>query len=135
MWICFYHSRQNSGRFCVDADLRHVVERCCCNCHGMGRSSLVLFNADASVRVEVKAALEDLLQVQAPTSLDLLAAAYHLGNRHVALELHDQELLLLDDSVLAAMLKGRGLVVTPCRRAFLPEGGAYAGHSHRHSSP
>jgi urease accessory protein len=103
--------------------------------HGPLEPGDQLFNADASVRVEVKAALEDLLQVQAPTSLDLLAAAYHLGNRHVALELHDQELLLLDDSVLAAMLKRRGLVVTPCRRAFLPEGGAYAGHSHRHSSP
>ena len=103
--------------------------------HGPLEPGDQLCNADASVRVEVEAALEDLLQVQAPTSLDLLAAAYHLGNRHVALELHDQELLLLDDSVLAAMLKGRGLVVTPCRRAFLPEGGAYAGHSHRHSSP
>jgi len=102
--------------------------------HGPLEPGDQLCNADASVRVEVEAALEDLLQVQAPTSLDLLAAAYHLGNR-VALELHDQELLLLDDSVLAAMLKGRGLVVIPCRRPFLPEGGAYADHSHRHSSP
>jgi urease accessory protein len=103
--------------------------------HGPLEPGDQLSDADASVRVEVVAALEDLLQVQAPTSLDLLAAAYHLGNRHVALELHDQELLLLDDSVLASMLKGRGLVVTPCRRPFLPEGGAYAGHSHRHSMP
>ena len=103
--------------------------------HGPLEPGDQLCNADASVRVEVEAALEDLLQVQAPTSLDLLAAAYHLGNRHVALELHDQELLLLDDSVLAEMLKGRGLVVISCRRPFLPEGGAYADHSHRHSSP
>ena len=102
--------------------------------HGPLQPGDQLSDADVSVRVEVVAALEDLLQVQAPTSLDLLAAAYHLGNRHVALELHDQELLLLDDSVLASMLKGRGLVVTPCRRPFLPEGGAYADHSHRHSS-
>ena len=103
--------------------------------HGPLEPGDQLSNADASVWVEVEAALEDLLQVQAPTSLDLLAAAYHLGNRHVALELHDKELLLLDDSVLAAMLKGRGLVVISCRRPFLPEGGAYADHSHRHSSP
>jgi urease accessory protein len=103
--------------------------------HGPLEPGDQLSDAEVSVRVEVVAALEDLLQVQAPTSLDLLAAAYHLGNRHVALELHDQELLLLDDSVLASMLKGRGLVVTQCRRPFLPEGGAYASHSHRHSSP
>ena len=103
--------------------------------HGPLEPGDQLSDADASVRVEVVAALEDLLQVQAPTSLDLLAAAYHLGNRHVALELHEHELLLLDDSVLASMLKGRGLFVTQCRRPFLPEGGAYAGHSHRHSLP
>ena len=103
--------------------------------HGPLEPGDQLSDAEVSVRVEVVAALEDLLLVQAPTSLDLLAAAYHLGNRHVALELHDQELLLLDDSVLASMLKGRGLVVTQCRRPFLPEGGAYASHSHRHSSP
>ena len=103
--------------------------------HGPLEPGDQLSDADASVRVEVVAALEDLLQVLAPTSLDLLAAAYHLGNRHVALELHEHELLLLDDSVLASMLKGRGLFVTQCRRPFLPEGGAYAGHSHRHSLP
>jgi urease accessory protein len=74
--------------------------------HGPLEPGDQLFNADASVRVEVKAALEDLLQVQAPTSLDLLAAAYHLGNRHVALELHDQELLLLDDSGFGCDVEG-----------------------------
>ena len=88
-----------------------------------------------SVCICVTAASESLLHVSAVKPLDLLKAAYHLGNRHVALELHEHELLLLDDSVLASMLKGRGLFVTQCRRPFLPEGGAYAGHSHRHSLP
>ena len=88
-----------------------------------------------SVCIHVSAASEPLLHVTADHPLALLKAAYHLGNRHVALELHEHELLLLDDSVLASMLKGRGLFVTQCRRPFLPEGGAYAGHSHRHSLP
>ena len=61
----------------------------------------------------------------------LLTAAYHLGNRHVALELHEHELLLLDDSVLASMLESRGLMVTRCVRPFMPEGGAYHHHHHR----
>ncbi len=83
-------------------------------------------------QVVVVAAEEELLRVQAASPLALLQAAYHLGNRHVSLELHEHELLLLDDAVLATMLAGLGLTLSRCRRPFLPEGGAYAGHSHRH---
>ena len=91
----------------------------------------LLVDAAQSCLVVVKAASEGLLRVQAASSLSLLQAAYHLGNRHVALELHAHELLLLEDSVLAGMLEGRGLQVSRCRRPFSPERGAYAGHSHQ----
>ena len=89
-----------------------------------------LTDSQRKVHVLVTAAAEELLRVEAATPLALLEAAYHLGNRHVALELHEHELLLLDDSVLANMLKGRGLKVTRCCRPFMPEGGAYIGHQH-----
>jgi urease accessory protein len=48
----------------------------------------------------------------------------------VALELHEHELLLLNDSVLAAMLNGRELKLTRCCGPFRPEGGAYNTHQH-----
>ena len=80
--------------------------------------------------VRVTAAEEDLLEVQGESPLQLLQAAYHLGNRHVALELQRDRLLLLDDPVLAAMLEGRGLRVCRCEQAFHPEGGAYGHHHH-----
>ena len=70
------------------------------------------------------------MRVQGSHPLELLQAAYHLGNRHVALELHEQELLLPEDSVLATMLEGRGLTVSRCKQSFAPEGGAYGGHQH-----
>ncbi len=89
-----------------------------------------LTDSHEQVQVLVTAGTEELLRVEAATSLALLEAAYHLGNRHVALELHEDELLLLNDSVLASMLKGRGLKVTRCCRPFMPEGGAYIGHQH-----
>ena len=89
-----------------------------------------LTDSDKQVHVLVTAAAEELLRVEAATSLALLEAAYHLGNRHVALELHEDELLLLNDSVLVTMLNGRGLKVTRCCRPFMPEGGAYIGHQH-----
>ena len=91
-----------------------------------------LSDGSGAVRVTVVAAAEPLLRVQADSALALLQAAYHLGNRHVALELHPEELRLLDDAVLAAMLEARGLVLSRCREPFAPEGGAY-GEAHHHS--
>ena len=93
-----------------------------------------LTDAGCGVQVAVVAAVEPLMRVQATSALELLQAAYHLGNRHVALELHERELLLLDDSVLQQMLESRGLMVSHCERPFLPEGGAYGGgHTHNHT--
>ena len=128
-------------RLPLTADERAVVRgrrRTCC-----GRDVLLqlprvgalkpgdcLTNSDASVLVTVTAACEHLLRVEAPSSLELLQAAYHLGNRHVALELHEHALLLPQDSVLEGMLRSRGLLVTFCHQPFVPEGGAYNGHAH-----
>ncbi len=71
---------------------------------------------------------------------DLLRAAYHLGNRHIALELHPDRLQLEPDHVLADMLRHMHLTVTEEIAPFEPEGGAYAmhaegrhaGHAHDH---
>jgi len=86
-------------------------------------------SGDGLVRVE--AAPEALLLVRSPDPLALLQAAYHLGNRHVAMELHPGELRILEDSVLADLLRQRGLAVDSVLAPFEPEAGAYAGgHSH-----
>ena len=88
-------------------------------------------SGDGLVRVE--AAPETLLLVRSPDPLALLQAAYHLGNRHVAMELHPSELRILEDSVLADLLRQRGLAVDFVLAPFEPEAGAYAG-GHSHSS-
>jgi urease accessory protein len=80
--------------------------------------------------VLVEAAPEELLLVRAADPLELLRAAYHLGNRHVALEVRAAELRLLDDPVLAELLRRRGLELERRRLPFVPEPGAYASHSH-----
>jgi len=94
-------------------------------------------SGDGLVRVE--AAPETLLLVRSPDPLALLQAAYHLGNRHVAMELHPGELRILEDSVLADLLRQRGLAVELVLAPFEPEAGAYAGghspssgHAHSH---
>lgn len=79
--------------------------------------------------VQVQAAAEALIQVRSTDPLALLQAAYHLGNRHVAMEIHPAELRLLADPVLAHMLEHRGMQVGHLQAPFRPETGAY-GHVH-----
>ncbi len=83
----------------------------------------------------MEAASEPLLRVRAGDSLDLLRAAYHLGNRHVALQILPGELRLLEDPVLADLLQRLGLQLERRSEPFLPEAGAYAAsHSHAGAS-
>ncbi len=86
--------------------------------------------------VEVIAKPEPVLTAHAANPLDLLQAAYHLGNRHVPLEIQPDYLRLGPDPVLADMLRHRGLTVAEAIEPFNPERGAYGshgGHSHDHS--
>lgn len=81
--------------------------------------------------VEVVAAPEDLLEVRCSEPRDLARAAYHLGNRHVAVEVGDGWLRLATDHVLEQMLAGLGCQVRHLTAPFEPEAGAYApGHQH-----
>ena len=99
------------------------------------RGGDVLVAEDGSFIV-VKAAPQAVLRVTAcpqhGSPFDLLRAAYHLGNRHVQLELRPDHLQLEPDHVLADMLRQMHLIVTEVQQAFEPESGAYAsgGHSH-----
>ncbi|AFY90359.1 MAG: Urease accessory protein UreE [Chroococcidiopsis cubana SAG 39.79] len=76
----------------------------------------------------VKAKSELVLTVTAATSLDLLRAAYHLGNRHVPLEIGTNYLRLSPDPVLQAMLEHLGVIVIEENAPFQPEVGAYGHH-------
>jgi urease accessory protein len=81
--------------------------------------------------VEVVAAPEELIEVRCSDPFELARAAYHLGNRHVAVELGDGYLRIRADHVLEGMLIGLGASVLPLRAPFEPEAGAYApGHQH-----
>ena len=101
------------------------------------RGGDVLVAEDGSL-VRMLAAPQPVLVVRAcaehGTPFDLLRAAYHLGNRHVALELKPDHLKLEPDHVLADMLRQQHLIVSEAMEAFEPEGGAYgaAGHGHGH---
>jgi len=86
--------------------------------------------ADARV-VAVEAAPERLIEVHAHDAVGLARIAYHVGNRHVPVQLGDGWLRLLPDHVLQAMIERLGGHVRAIEAGFQPESGAY-GHSHVH---
>lgn len=83
--------------------------------------------------VEVVAAPEQVSIVRSHDARTLARAAYHLGNRHVAVQLTSDSLRYLRDHVLDDMLRGLGLHVEGDALPFEPEAGAYSqSHSHAH---
>jgi urease accessory protein len=80
--------------------------------------------------VRVVAATESVSTARTDDPLRFARACYHLGNRHVALQIGSGFVRYLPDHVLDDMVRGLGLTVTRESVAFEPEGGAYAGHSH-----
>jgi urease accessory protein len=91
-----------------------------------------------SIAVKVIAKPEPVITATAHNALELLRAAYHLGNRHVPLEVTTTYLRLSPDSVLENMLEQLGLHIKAEVLPFQPESGAYdsshANHSHSHQS-
>lgn len=83
--------------------------------------------------VEVVAPPEPLLHVTADSPEALARAAYHLGNRHVPVQVGEGWLRLAKDHVLEVMLEGLGAHVSALEAAFEPEAGAYGAH-HRHDN-
>ena len=100
------------------------------------RGGDVLVAEDGSL-IKVIAAKQPVLVIthcsEHGTPFDLMRAAYHLGNRHVPIELKPDHLKIEPDHVLAGMLRSMHLIVREAEEAFEPEGGAYGtqgGHSH-----
>ena len=101
------------------------------------RGGDVLITQDGSL-LRVVAAPQVVLKITACTdhshghahdgAFDLMRAAYHLGNRHVPIELKPDHLKIEPDHVLADMLRAMHLDVSEVKEAFEPEGGAYAAH-------
>lgn len=101
------------------------------------RGGDLLLAADGRV-IEVAAAEESVSTVHSADPRPLARAAYHLGNRHVALQIGNGWLRYSHDHVLDEMLQGLGLKVTVEQVPFEPEAGAYhadgdSGHSHSHN--
>ena len=95
-----------------------------------------LLRADNGLIVEVRAAKEEVAVISTKDSFLLARACYHLGNRHIPLQIGEGWLRFKRDHVLEEMVQSLGLSVKHELSPFEPEGGAYSGHSsHSHSHP
>ena len=83
--------------------------------------------------VLVVAANEDLMEARCASPLELSRAAYHLGNRHVPVQVGNEWLRFQADEVLAQMLRGLNATVAALSAPFEPEAGAYGAGHHHHS--
>jgi urease accessory protein len=101
------------------------------------RGGDVLVAEDGSL-IQVWAAPQQVLRItHCPhhgTPFDLIRAAYHLGNRHVPIELKPDFLQIEPDHVLADMLRAMHLIVAQVDAPFEPENGAYATGGHAHGA-
>ena len=95
-----------------------------------------LLRADNGLIIEVRAANEEVAVISTKDSILLARACYHLGNRHIPLEIGEGWLRFQRDHVLEEMVQSLGLSVKHELSPFEPEVGAYGGHSgHSHSHP
>ncbi|WP_421992116.1 urease accessory protein UreE [Roseococcus sp.] len=85
--------------------------------------------------VLVRAAEETLVEVRATSPSHLVRLAWHIGNRHLPAELQADRILIREDHVIEAMLRGLGATVTKVRAPFNPEGGAYGEHNRSSHQP
>ena len=87
----------------------------------------ILLTNESNVYIEIIAKTENLLEISSNSKIELIKTAYHLGNRHVDVEIEEDILLTKDDYVIENMLKNFNVDFVNTQKKFFPEKGA---HSH-----
>ena len=87
----------------------------------------ILSTNDSNFYVEIIAKKEDLIEISSNSKIELIKTAYHLGNRHVEIEIQDDILLTKSDYVIENMLENFNVDIVNTQKKFFPERGA---HSH-----
>lgn len=82
--------------------------------------------------IRVRAKPEELMEIHAHEDGELIRIAWHLGNRHLPVQLLDDRIRIRADHVIGEMVEGLGGHVDLIQAPFDPEAGAYAGGGHHH---
>jgi len=87
----------------------------------------ILATNESNIYVEIIAEAENLLEISSNSTIELIKTAYHLGNRHVEVEIEEDFLLTKSDYIIENMLKNFDVDIVNTQKKFFPERGA---HSH-----
>ena len=87
----------------------------------------ILSTNEFNFYVEIIAQKENLIEINSNSIIELIKTAYHLGNRHVEVEIKEDILLTKSDYVIESMLKNFKVYIVNTQKKFFPERGA---HSH-----
>jgi len=87
----------------------------------------ILSTNDPNFYVEIIAKTENLIEISSNSKIELIKTAYHLGNRHVEVEIEEDILLTKGDYIIENMLKNFNVDIVNTQKKFFPESGA---HSH-----
>ena len=87
----------------------------------------ILITNVSNFYVEIIAKTENLIEISSNSKIELIKTAYHLGNRHVEVEIEEDILLTKGDYVIENMLKNFSVEIINTQKKFFPERGA---HSH-----
>ncbi len=87
-----------------------------------------ILQTESGEAAAIIAAPEEVSVAHSIDPLQLMRVCYHLGNRHVPLQIESNMICYQADHVLDAMVVGLGLIIVPETRCFEPESGAYSHH-------
>ena len=87
----------------------------------------ILSTNESNFYVEIIAKKENLIQISSNSKIELIKTAYHLGNRHVEIEIQEEIILTKSDYIIENMLKNFNVDIVNTQKKFFPERGA---HSH-----
>ena len=85
----------------------------------------ILITNHKGILIKVFARSEKLIQINSKSKLNLLKISYHLGNRHIEMEISKNNLLIKDDHVIKNLLNNFEVEIVKVKKKFFPEPGAF----------
>ena len=85
----------------------------------------ILFTNESFLYIEIIAKSENLIEISSNSKLELIKTAYHLGNRHVEVEIYKEVILTKSDYVIEDMLRNFNVEILNIQKKFFPESGAH----------
>lgn len=130
MKVILTHSQRERGRMRVFSTDGH--ELCLFLKRGAPLEVGEYLRSECGRHILVEGAVEEVTVARCDDWATFVRACYHLGNRHVKVQIGDRCLRILPDHVLEDMLLQLGMKVEASMQVFIPESGAYSGGSHHH---